>query len=41
MSTWANVLATSGQSGSDGSCQDVDGMVGVLDTATATVKIQT
>ena len=35
---WASVLATSAQSGADGSCHDLDGMVGVLDTATATSR---
>ena len=31
---WAAVLATSAQSGADGSCHDLDGMVGVLDSGT-------
>jgi hypothetical protein len=35
---YASVLATSGQTGSDGSCLDVDGMVGVLDTASSTAR---
>jgi len=37
---WAAALATSGQSGSDGSCQDMDGMVGVLDDVAGTTSRQ-
>jgi len=35
---WASVLATSAQSGADGSCHDLDGMVAAYDTATATKR---
>jgi len=35
---YAAVLATSGQTGSDGSCLDVDGMVGVLDDTAGTTS---
>ena len=35
---WASVLATSAQSGADGSCHDLDGMVAALDTATSTAR---
>ena len=37
---YAAILATSGQSGSDGSCQDMDGMVGVLDDVAGTTSRQ-
>ena len=37
---YAAVLATSGQTGSDGSCLDVDGMVGVLDDTAGTTSRQ-
>jgi len=35
---WAAVLTTSGQSGSDGSCQDVDGMIETADDTAGTTK---